>query len=214
MNNQSELIDWLRDVYALEKALETALHKLTAHPHDHAPLREQAALHSIQVRRHADVIAACLKQFGSETSSLKTILAQGMGMDFMKGAGRTFAREERIKDVLTVLVTEHFEIACLTILRTGASQLGLQEIVRICDQMVCENKRMVKWLQLNLPEIFTVFLAPEKAKEAKDEEVFDFAQDRNGSTPDLVHWEFVQLSQNASLFGGPLPRTVFASMQS
>jgi ferritin-like metal-binding protein YciE len=209
MNTQAELIDWLRDIYAMDKAMETALNKLTDHPQHYPALRKQAALHCTETRRHAEAIAIFLKQLGSDTSSLKAVLAQGMGLDFMRSAGAAFARDERIKDVLTVLVTEHFEIACHTILRTRASQLGLLEIVRICDQILSEENRMVSWLQQNMPHIFAAYLSQEKETETEHE----FAATRSVDAEDRVQWEFVQLAQNASLFGGPLPRSSFADMQ-
>lgn len=212
MNTQAELIDSLRDIYAMDKAMETALNKLTDHPNHYPALRRQAALHCTETRRHAEAVATFLKQLGSDTSSLKTVLAQGMGKDFMRGAGTAFARDERIKDVLTVLVTEHFEIACHSILRTRASQLGLLEIVRICDQILCEEKSMVNWLQLNMPQIFASYLAQEEEAEA-DGEKYETAPASTADAQDRVQWEFVQLEHNASLFGGSLPRASFASMQ-
>ncbi len=209
MNTQAELIDWLRDIYAMDKAMEAALNKLTDHPQHYPALRKQAAQHCTETRRHAEAIAAFLKQLGSDTSSLKTMLAQGMGMDFMRSAGAAFARDERIKDVLTVLVTEHFEIACHTILRTRALQLGRLEIVRMCDQILSEENRMVSWLQQNMPHIFAAYLSQEKETEAEHE----FAAAQSVDSEARVQWEFVQLAQNASLFGGPPPRSSFASMQ-
>ncbi len=213
MNTQAELIDWLRDIYAMDQAMETALTKLTNHPDHYPALRRQAALHCTETRQHAEAIANLLKQLGSDTSSLKTVRAQGMGMDFMRNAGAAFASDERIKDVLTVLVTEHFEIACHTILRTRASQLGLQEIVHICDQVLSEGNRMVNWLQLHMPQIFAAYLAQEEETEAEDETKEDFAPTRKVHTQSRVQWEFVQLQHNTSLFGGQLPRSSFANMQ-
>jgi ferritin-like metal-binding protein YciE len=209
MNTQAELIDSLRDIYAMDKAMETALNKLTDHPNHYPALRRQAALHRTETRRHAEAVATFLKQLGSDTSSLKTVLAQGMGKDFMRSAGTAFARDERIKDVLTVLVTEHFGIACHTILRTRATQLGLQEVVRICDQILSEENRMVSWLQQNMPHIFFADLSQEKKNKAE----YDFAPARSVDAQDRVQWEFVQLAQNVSLFGGTLPRSSFACMQ-
>lgn len=213
MNTQAELIDCLQEVYAMEKAMEEALNKLTVPPHRHAALREQAAQHCTETRRHAEVIASCLKQLGSETSSLKSGLVRDKGTDLITGPGRTFTQDERLKDVIAVLITEHFEIACHTILRTGAAHLGLPEMIRSCDQILLEKKRMVKWLQLNLPQIFATYLAPGDTAEDSGDTEIDLQLGRTGHDRDVAHWEFVQLAQNASLFGGPLPRSVFASMR-
>ena len=209
MNNQAELIDWLRDAYAMETALETALKKLTDHPEDHpALLREHAALQGTETRRHADAVATCLRRLGSDTSSLNAVLLQGM--DFMRSTGTAFIRDERIKDVLTVLVTAHFEIASHDIIRTGSSQLGLQEIASTCDAILLEKKSMVKWLQLHLPQIITTYVAPEETEE-EEAMAADFAVTRHDPAKGREQWEFVQLAQNASLFGGPLPRSTTAT---
>ncbi|WP_395744830.1 DUF892 family protein [Prosthecobacter sp.] len=213
MNTQADLIEWLRNAYAMEKAQETALHKLAVYPHTHPALRHQAALHCNVTRQHAAALAHCLKRLGSETSSLRTVLAQGM--DLTRGVGAAFARDERIKEVLTVFVTEHFEISCHTILRTGAARLGLTDIVRTCDKILTEEKRMVEWLELHLPQIIASYLSPvEETREDEElkEDVFDLAESTSGWR--IAQWEFAQLAQNTPLFGGSAPRPVFASMLS
>lgn len=129
-------------------------------------------------------------------------------MDLVKSTGTAFARDERIKDVLMVLVTEHFEIACHTILRTRASQLGLLEVVSICDQIVAEEKRMVNWLQQNMPPIFAAYLAQGKETEAGEK---IFGRPHQVRARGKMSWEFVQLADNDSLFGGTLrqPSSVY-----
>lgn len=205
MTTQDELIDRLSDIYALAKTLETALKKLSDNPSHCPAMRKQAAQHSGETRRHAEAIATFLKQLGTDPAALlKTMKAPGTGMDLMKSPGTAFVRDERIKDILTVLVTEHFEIACHTILRKRASQLGLQEVVRICDQIVAEEKRMVDWLQLNMPPIFAAYLAQGKETEA-EEDIHHHIRRTHQIRPGVkMSWEFVQLADNASLFGGPL----------
>lgn len=212
MTTQDELIDRLSDIYALGKTLETALKKLSDNPSHCPAIRKQAAQHSSETRRHEEAIATFLKQLGTDPAALlKTMKAPRMGMDLMKSTGTTFARDERIKDVLTVLVTEHFEIACHTILRTRASELGLLEVVRICDQIVAEEKRMVDWLQQNMPPIFAAYLAQDKETEAEEKMPHDFGRTHQVRAGGKMSWEFVQLAENDSLFGGPLrlPSSVY-----
>lgn len=213
MNTQAELIDCLQDLYAMEKNMEEALSKLTVPPHCHAALRDQAAQHCTETRRHAEVIASFLKQLGSETSSGSRGGAQDKNTNFINGAGRSFAGDERLKDVIAVLLTEHFEIACHTILRTGAAHLGLRGMIRSCDQILVEKKRMVKWLQLNLPQIFATYLASDNTAANPGETEIDLRVGGISDDMETAHWEFVQLAQNVSLFGGPLPRSLFASMR-
>lgn len=214
MTTQDELIDRLSDIYALDKTLETALKKLSDNPSHCPAMRKQAAQHSGETRRHAEAIAAFLKQLGTDPSTLlKTMKVPSMGMDLMKSPGTAFVRDELIKDVLTVLVTEHFEIACHTILRTRAAELGLLEVVRICDQILDEEKRMVNWLQLNMPPIFAAYLAQSKGTEAEEDIHHHFRRTHQIRPGVKKSWEFVQLADNVSLFGGPLKQSAFVYMQ-
>lgn len=214
MTTQDELIDRLSDIYALGKTLETALKKLSDNPSHCLVMRKQAAQHSGETRRHAEAIATFLKQLGTDPAALlKNMKAPGTGMELMKSTGTAFVRDERIKDVLTVLVTEHFEIAYHTMLRTRASELGLQEVVRICDQIVAEEKRMVNWLQLNMPPIFAAYLAQGKETEAEDKKHPGFSRTHQVRASGKMPWEFVQLADNASLFGGPLRQPSSVCMQ-
>lgn len=206
MNTQAELIDWLHDVHAIEKAKEVALQKLASHPHNHQALREEATRHGTETRRQAEAVVTCLKRLGSDPSVLKTMPDRRMDADLMKSTGMTFGGDERIKDVLSILVTEHLQIARHTVLRKGAARLGLLDLVSTCDQIIDDEKRMAKWLQVNLPEIIATYLTPDEAD--------DGPQECGPTERDhTVHWEFAQLAQNASLFGGPLPRSIFASMR-
>lgn len=212
MTTQDELIDRLSDIYALGKTLETALNKLSDNPSHCPAIRKQAAQHSSETRRHAEAIATFLKQLGADPAALlKTMKAPETGMDLVKSTGTAFARDERIKDVLMVLVTEHFEIACHTILRTRASQLGLLEVVSICDQIVAEEKRMVNWLQQNMPPIFAAYLAQDKETEAEEKMPHDVSRPYHVRTSGKISWEFVKLAENVSLFGGTLrlPSSVY-----
>lgn len=210
MTSQAELINWLRDLHAMEKTMEPALKKLTRSPHTHASLREQASMHVIETQQHAGVLADCLAQLGADTSTLKATPLQSM--DFTRGTGASpVSQDERIKDVLTVLVTAHFEIACHNIVRTAASQLGLLEIVDRCDPVRDEKRRMVQWLQRNLPEILSQYLSPEKDEDDEEEEE-NMAWWRTSASRNREQWEFVQLAPSASLFGGTLTRGGIASM--
>ncbi len=128
----------------------------------------------------------------------------------MRGAGSTFARDERIKDVLTVLVTEHFEIACHTILRTGALQLGMHDIVHVCDEILLEEKRMTRWLQIHLPQIIATYLAAEPEASIKTAHCSEEAEEANDER--ATQWEFIQLAEIPSMFGGKAHGHAFANM--
>ncbi len=197
MNSKTELIEGLRDAYAMEKAMEIALQKLMVHPHTHQALQVQASEHCAATRRHADALAACLRRLGSEAASLRSEIARGI--ELMQSMGAAFVRDERIKNVLTVFATEHFEIACHSRLRDGAQHFGLLEVVRICDEILLAEKRISKWLECYLPQIAADCLCAEE-----DEE--ELQADKIAPVNPAAQWEFAQLGQNMTLFGARLPR--------
>src|SRR2546421_7430030 len=95
---RDEIIDWLRDAYAMEKGLETALEKQAKSDELSAPVRERAARHLDETRRHAEEVKSALQALVADTSTLKTSL--GVVAQAAKGIGSKFASDERIKDLL------------------------------------------------------------------------------------------------------------------
>ena len=153
---RDEIIDWLRDAYAMERALESALEKHSKNDDLSAEVRETAAMHLQETRRHAESVKAVLQTLGTDTSGVKTglgALAQGF-----KGMASAFARDERIKDLLDAYSMEHFEIACYTALAAAAERAGLPEVVQVCNQIIPDEERMAEALIESLPGEVTGYL--------------------------------------------------------
>ncbi len=134
MKTKEELIDWLRDAYAMEKAMESALKKQINN--DKLPLeaRELASIHFTETEGHAEAVHACLHKLGADVSTLKTALAQGM--EVVKGYGTMFARDEHIKDILAAYASEQ------------ADKTPVPE----------EEVSMAEKLQANLPDLIKSYL--------------------------------------------------------
>ena len=155
-NVRDDIIDWLRDAYAMERALESALEKHSKNEDLSAEVRETAATHLQETRRHAEDIRALLQSLGTDTSGLKTglgTIAQGF-----KGMASAFARDERVKDLLDSYSMEHFEIACYTALAAAAERAGLVEVVQVCNQIIPDEERMAEALIEALPTEVTEYL--------------------------------------------------------
>lgn len=157
MKTKEEIIDWLRDAYAMEKGLEVALRKQAENQDAPADLRARAESHLSETQTHAELVKECLKKLGTDTSTLKTALAQGT--EFMKGAGTAFAKDERIKDMLAAYAMEHFEIACYTALAAGATAAGFTDIAATCENIIKDERAMASWLDENLSKTVTGYLA-------------------------------------------------------
>ena len=160
MDTREELIDWLRDAYAMERGQEMALKKQTQNDDLEPALRQQMAMHLAETRSHAVAIEGCLRLLGSDTSFFKT--AVGAGMAAVQGLSTAFARDERVKDLLAAYTSEHYEIACYQALRTAAELLGEDEVVEMCDSILPDEERMAEWLAANLPRVVRSYLADEE----------------------------------------------------
>jgi ferritin-like metal-binding protein YciE len=156
MKTKDELIDWLRDAYAMEKAMEVALKKQIGNEKLPMDAREQASIHYTETEGHAEAVHACLHKLGADVSTLKSAIAQSM--EIVKSVGTMFARDEHIKDVLAAYASEHFEIACYTALSTAAKEAGVPEIVEVCENILKEERKMANWLEANLPAVISAYL--------------------------------------------------------
>jgi ferritin-like metal-binding protein YciE len=146
---RDEIIDWLRDAYAMERALEGSLEKQALNDNLNAETRSRAASHLEETRNHAEQIRSALRSLGSETGALKTGL--GILAQTGKGVATAFAKDEGIKDLLDAYSMEHFEIACYTALAAAADLANLPEIAGLCHRIIVEEQRMADALKRSLP---------------------------------------------------------------
>lgn len=156
MKTKEELIEWLRDAYAMEKAMETALKKQIDNQNLPMEARELASIHYTETEGHAAAIHDCLHGLGADTSTLKTVLAQGV--EAVKSVGTIFAKDQHIKDILAAYASEHFEIACYTALIVAANELRLSQVAQTCEAILKEEEEMARKLQGNLPGLIKAYL--------------------------------------------------------
>jgi ferritin-like metal-binding protein YciE len=185
MKTKQELFEWLRDAHAMEKAMEIALQKQIASESVALVVREQLTTHLAETQRHAIAVAGCLKRLGTDTSTVKTVFAQGLEM--IRGASTAFAGDSRVKDMLTACAAEHFEIACYTALRAGAERFGIADVVQTCDLILKDERRMADWLEANLPHIVMSYLEESPvhtvAPDAEDDDVPEAYGPREDEAP-------------------------------
>src|SRR4051812_9543373 len=65
-NIKDEIIDWLRDAYAMEKGLENSLEKNSKNEELSQGVRERSAQHLEETRRHAEEVKAALKSLDAD----------------------------------------------------------------------------------------------------------------------------------------------------
>ena len=157
---RDEIVDWLRNAYAMERGLESALEKQSKNDKLQETVRQRAAQHLQETRRHAEAVKSALQTLGTDTSALKTGL--GMAAQTTKGFGTMFASDERIKDMLDAYSMEHFEIACYTALAAGAERAGLTQVAEVCRQIIPDEQRMAEALLQALPMEVSDYLFEEQ----------------------------------------------------
>jgi ferritin-like metal-binding protein YciE len=165
MNAKDEVIDWLRDAYAMERSLEITLENLSESDKHDEDVKNLAARHLEETREHAQTVNALLEALGADTSMLKTGL--GIMTETAKGIGSKMSHDEVIKDLLTSYAMEHFEIACYSALVTAAETAGLMEVADACEQIIADEEEMADLLSNALPQVVETYLTrPSRAKAA------------------------------------------------
>ena len=161
MAHKELVIAWLNDAHAMElgiaQVLERHAEEAKDHPHMHAGLQR----HLEQTRRHAELVKGCVERMGGETSGVKSGMASVMGT--VQGMTTKLAKDELIKNTLHDYGTEHFEIACYTSLIAAAENLGDQETVRACQEILRDDQAMADFLFQQIPPTTIEMLQMEHA---------------------------------------------------
>jgi len=156
MNAREEVVNWLRDAYAMERGLEVTLKKISDSDKHPVEARHAAARHLEETRHHAQTVETLLHSLGSDTSSVKTGL--GITTETLKGFTTAMSQDEPIKDAIASYAMEHFEIACYRSLALAAETAGLPEVSTACSQIIMDEEQMAETIQSMLPELVHQYL--------------------------------------------------------
>lgn len=151
MDPKHEVIEWLRDAYAMERSREIFLEEMAKNDRYTIPCRTAAAMHLTETHQHAQSVESMLRSVGSDVSSFKTGL--GLTAEAMKAPGAALSHDVPIKDLLTAYSMEHFEIACYEAIVAVADLAGLSQISNACKQIMQDEIRMAEVIQRELPRI-------------------------------------------------------------
>lgn len=164
MNAKDEVIDWLRDAYAMERGLEVVLKKAANREIYPNVIRFATGKHLEETRQHADMLAGLLKSLGSDTSNIKT--GAGVMANALAGFGTMMTRDELIKDLLVSYAAEHFEIACYRALIAAARMAGLPNVVAACESIIANEEQMAATITQALPQIVEGYLDQQQRAKA------------------------------------------------
>jgi len=149
MTTRDTLINWLNDAHAMEKGLIEVLENHANDAEDHPHVRAKIEEHLEKTRRHADLVEQCVERLGGDTSALKTAVGKLSG--WFQGLSTGAAGDELVKNAISDYAAEHFEIASYEALMSAAEALGEEVVVRVCEEILADEKEMAHWLEQNLP---------------------------------------------------------------
>lgn len=149
--NGDLMVAWLRDAYAMEKALVPVLENHAKDAERHPEIRTRLEQHAVETRRHADLVEQCLRQLGEEPSSFKNTISKVLGT--IQSVATGAFKDDEVKNALQDFATENFEIACYRALIEGAQALQRPEIAQVCQQILKEEEAMAEFLEQQLPTV-------------------------------------------------------------
>jgi ferritin-like metal-binding protein YciE len=149
--NNDLMVAWLRDAYAMEKALVPVLENHARDAERHPEVRARLEQHAQETRKQADLVEQCLRQLGEEPSTFKNTISKVLGT--IQSVATSAFKDDEVKNALQDFATENFEIACYRALIEGAKALQRPEIAQICEQILKEEEAMARFLEQHLPTI-------------------------------------------------------------
>jgi ferritin-like metal-binding protein YciE len=152
------LIDWLNDAYAME---ETQLRMLENHIRDAADfpdMQQRLTRHAEETRHHAELMRELLLRREARPQAVKSNLNRFMNQIREWATGTD--DDELVKNALADIAAEQFEIASYEALLTAAEDVGDQETVAVCQQILQDEYEMARWLKDHLAgAVLSVFHA-------------------------------------------------------
>jgi ferritin-like metal-binding protein YciE len=146
---EDQLLAWLDDAYAMERAQLPILGNHAEDARRHPDVRKRDQKHLKQTKQHAKDIRRCIEHLGGKPSASKKVIGR------ITGAINSVATEpfedEILKNFLADYATEHFEIACYRSLIVAAEEAGHPKIASVCREILEEEEEMANWLERNLP---------------------------------------------------------------
>lgn len=155
-------VSWLKDAYAMERTLEGVLEKQAKRAAGVDPtMQHRLAQHTKETRRHAELVERALQRHGSKSSAMKVAggKMEAAFMNMFSAAGS----DTRVKDALSGIAAEHFEIACYRALAAAARLLGDEETVRTCEDILKDEEQMASFLEDQLPRVTELELVTSEA---------------------------------------------------
>ncbi|MBW3631821.1 MAG: ferritin-like domain-containing protein [Chloroflexi bacterium] len=161
MANKELIITWLNNAHSMEEGIAQVLERHAEDAKDQPQMQARLQQHVEQTRHHAELVKGCLERLGESPSGVKSGMASVMGA--VQGMSTKMAEDTPVKNTLHDYGTEHFEIACYTSLMAAAQDLGDQQTMTVCQQILREEEAMAEFLFQQIPPVTVQMLQKEHA---------------------------------------------------
>ncbi len=146
--DKDKIIAWLNDAYAMEMSLIPILENHASDIKEDNPLKKRIERHIDETKNHMQIIACCLERYDKNPSTIKATIGK-----VSSGIQYTLTRtsdDELVKNVLSDYTSESFEIVSYKALIVAATNMGDEQTVQACEQILRDEEDMAQFLDQNL----------------------------------------------------------------
>jgi ferritin-like metal-binding protein YciE len=162
---RENLLDWLRDAYAMEQQAEHMLRAQAARIEHYPIVKARIEEHLQETLGQQQLLLGCIERLGGTPSTMKDVL--GRVMAFGQAAGGAMNSDEIVKGAIASYVFENLEIATYTALIAAANTVGDRETARVCEQILPQEEAMAKWVLEHLPQLTEEFMVRDAAPDVE-----------------------------------------------
>lgn len=153
---KENLLDWLRDAYAMEQQAETMLKGQSSRLEHYPELKARIDRHLGETLTQQEQVKACIERLGSSTSMAKELLGKAMAVG--QAAGGALMTDEVVKGAVASYAFENTEVALYTVIIEAATAIGDLQTKAVCETILKEELAMAQWLLDHLPSVTRAFL--------------------------------------------------------
>jgi ferritin-like metal-binding protein YciE len=158
--DKQQFVSWVNGAHTMEISIVSKLQDHAAEAREFPNIAEKLEEHTRKTKLHAEAMKGCVVQLGGTVSAAKDSLAAITGM--IQAATDDLSSDLAIRNLLTDLGSEHYEIAYYKMLIAAAEEFGEQRVLNVCKDILKEEEEMAAWLEEQIPETVEKFIRNQK----------------------------------------------------
>lgn len=154
--NNSIIISWLNNAYAMEENLVRVLQKHAEDAEDYPQVQSKIKQHIDVTKIHAERVRKRIEDLGGEVSDVKAKVGSITGA--VTGMATGMAEDAVIKNALAEFSSENMEIASYKSLMAAAEAKGDTETATMAQEILQDEQEMAAWLDEHIPILTREFI--------------------------------------------------------